>query len=141
MGPAWIRRAEKVSTVNDCQDFRTHFRPISGPKTSPKICKNLLTKLLRFFISFLKVLEFFRCLLAVFLAIPRLSWTALDFKNLEKLGDFKVFVDAQFLALARSCWRSWAHLGALGPILGSNWPPKWPPNWFKCGSKSGPKLV
>ena len=114
-----------------------HFGLILGLKTGPKIGKNLFKKWLRFLIPFLKVLELFRCLLAVFLAIPRLSWTALDSKNLEKLHVFfEIFVDAQFWALVRSCWRSWAHLGALGPILGSNWPPKLPPNCSKFGSKN-----
>ena len=59
--------------------------PILEPTAGPKIGKNLLNTWLRFLIYFLKVLELFRCLLAVFLAIPRLSWMALDSKNIEKL--------------------------------------------------------
>ena len=62
-------------------------------------------------------------------------------KPLKTKSVFEVFVDAQFLALARSCWRYWAHPGALGPILSSNWLPKLPQNWSKFGPKSNPKLV
>ena len=68
-------------------------------------CPNLAKKVVLFlmFFLFLKILEFFRCLLAIFLAIPRLSWTALDPENLKKTCYFfEVFVNAAFLALVRS---------------------------------------
>ena len=80
---------------------------------------------------FLQVLELLRCLLAVFLAMPRLYWMALDSKIIKKNMFFKVFVNADFLALGRSCWRSWAYLGAIGAIRA----PTRPQNYLNIGLK------
>ena len=52
------------------------LNPNLGPKIGPKTGKKLIQKWLRFSIPFLYAVELFKCFLAVFLDIPRLSWTA-----------------------------------------------------------------
>ena len=104
-GVAWINVPQAIWTP-----FWAHV--------GTKICKNLFKNWLHLLIPFLKVLELFRCLLAVFLAIPRLSWTALDPKNLEKLQVFRGLCKCTILgtrevmlAFLGASWRSWADSG------------------------------
>ena len=82
-----------------------------------KLAKKRIQKWFRFFVLY--AVELFKCFLAVFLDIPKLSWTALDPKHLEKNECFlNGFVNAQFfgirevmLAFLGAYWRSWADSG------------------------------
>ena len=110
--------------------FGSHFGLILGPKTSPKICRNLVKQMLGFLIPFLKVSALFRCLLAVFLAILRLSWTALDPNKFANMCVFYGFVKAQCLALG-------SVLGRILALLGRFWAQIVPQN----GTQTNPNLV
>ena len=77
---------------------------------------------------FLKVLELFWCLLGAFLGLPRLSWKALNPKNIEKPTVFsKAFASAGFRYFE-------ALDGSLGPILAPLGP-----TWSKMGPQNDPK--
>ena len=100
-----------------------------GPKMGPKIAPKLVQKMLIlgsiFGSFFFEALGLFGCLLGAFLGFLKLSWAALDPKNLEKQRFFKVFANAGF-------WLFEALTGPLGLVLAPSWAdlvPKWSPKW------------
>ena len=70
--------------------------PKMDPKMAPKVIQKLVNFRSFFGPLFFQVLELFKCLLGIFLGLPRLSWTALDPKSIENLCFFKVFAHAVF---------------------------------------------
>ena len=101
---------------------------------SPKIASKLVQQIVNIRPSVgsisLKVLELFRCLLAIFLRILRLSWTALDPKNLKD-NSVSSFLQMQVFGAMK----------LLMALLGPSWAdlvPKWVP---KMSLKVVQKLV
>ena len=110
-----------------------------APEMAPKLVKKMIILGSIFGSLFVEALELLGCLLGAFLGLQRLSWTALDPKNLKNQQFFKVFANAGF-------WVLEALNGPLGLILAPSWAdlvpkwsPKWPPKWSKSGPKNDPK--
>ena len=100
------------------------------PKMVPEFIKNVIFWGIHFLSLFLKVLELFWCLLGAFLGLPRLSWKALDPKNIEKLKMFLRFLQLQVFGALRLLM---GLLGPSWPILGRSGPkvPKMDPKVFQ----------
>ena len=83
----------------------------------PKMALELLKKLINsgcVFSLFIKVLEFFRCLLGIVLALLRLSWTAWDPKTLKEhmvLGFLQMHVFGILNLIMDLSGASWPLLG------------------------------
>ena len=63
--------------------FLADLEPKMDPKMAPKVVQKLVKIWTVFGSLFFEVLGLFKCLLGAFLDLPRLSWTALDPKNIK----------------------------------------------------------
>jgi hypothetical protein len=82
LGPSWghlgLKRGRSALGQRLPGICKPILDPLWGPKLVPKL-PNTYYKIGSIFASLcVKILKFFKCLLAIFLAIPRLSWMALD---------------------------------------------------------------
>ena len=67
------------------------FDPMLEHFLAKRLGQDLMIVGFHFWIPFLEVLELFGGLLGAYLGLPRLSWKALDTKNIDKLIVFLVF--------------------------------------------------